>query len=129
MHSLCCVLLNIVAQEAIDLLEPLARDDSVDFVRQGALIALAMVLIQTNKAQEPRVRYSDLLLRTLFPRILLIVAHLLTQVETVRKMFEEKIADKHEETMCKFGAILASGIIDAGGPPLAFIDFYIYIYI
>jgi 26S proteasome regulatory subunit N2 len=30
-------------------------------------------------------------------------------------MFEEKITDKHEEVMCKFGAIIASGIIDAGG--------------
>jgi len=76
-------------KEALDLLEPLASDP-VDFVRQGALIALAMVLIQVSKAQEPR-------------------------VESIRKMFEEKITDKHEEVMCKFGAIIASGIIDAGG--------------
>eukprot|EP01103_Thecamoeba_quadrilineata_P009829 TRINITY_DN1999_c0_g6_i1.p1 TRINITY_DN1999_c0_g6~~TRINITY_DN1999_c0_g6_i1.p1 ORF type:complete len:976 (-),score=173.29 TRINITY_DN1999_c0_g6_i1:35-2962(-) len=76
-------------KEAIELLEPMTTD-SVDFVRQGALMALAMVLIQTSKAQEPK-------------------------VEQVRKLFEEKINDKHEETMSKFGAILASGIIDAGG--------------
>jgi len=76
-------------KEAIDLLEPLASDP-VDFVRQGSLIALAMILIQTSKAQESR-------------------------VEQIRKIFEEKIADKHEEIMCKFGAIYASGIIDAGG--------------
>lgn len=37
------------------------------------------------------------------------------KVESIRKLFEEKIQDTHEETMCKFGAILASGIIDAGG--------------
>jgi 26S proteasome regulatory subunit N2 len=74
---------------AVDLLEPLANDP-VDFVRQGALIALAMVLVQTSKAQEPR-------------------------VEKVRKLFAEKIGDKHEDIMAKFGACLASGIIDCGG--------------
>ena len=59
-------------------------------MRQGALISLAMILMQQSKAQNPK-------------------------VEFVRKTFEEKIQDQHEETMCKFGAILASGIIDAGG--------------
>jgi len=71
------------------LLEPLTADPT-DFVRQGALIALAMVLVQTSKAQEPR-------------------------VEKIRKLFADKIADKHEDAMCKFGACVASGIIDAGG--------------
>jgi len=74
---------------AVDLLEPLANDP-VDFVRQGALIALAMVLVQASKAQEPR-------------------------VEKVRKLFAEKTGDKHEDIMAKFGACLASGIIDCGG--------------
>jgi len=76
-------------KEASDLLEPLTTD-AVDFVRQGALIALAMVLIQKTKSQDAK-------------------------VEQIRKLFEEKITDKHEDIMCKFGAILASGIIDAGG--------------
>eukprot|EP01117_Protostelium_nocturnum_P011551 TRINITY_DN418_c0_g1_i1.p1 TRINITY_DN418_c0_g1~~TRINITY_DN418_c0_g1_i1.p1 ORF type:complete len:986 (-),score=320.55 TRINITY_DN418_c0_g1_i1:97-3054(-) len=76
-------------KEAVEILEPLASD-AVDFVRQGALVALAMILVQTNKQQEPG-------------------------VERVRKLLEEKIADKHEDAMCKFGAILASGIMDAGG--------------
>ena len=40
--------------EAIALLEPLTSD-VVDFVRQGALIAMAMVLVQTTDAREPRV--------------------------------------------------------------------------
>jgi len=62
----------------------------VDFVRQGAVIALAMVLIQTSKALEPK-------------------------VEQVRKLFEEKLTDRHEELMSKFGAIIASGLLDAGG--------------
>jgi len=70
-------------------LEPLSTD-SVDFVRQGAFIALAMVLVQTSRAQEPR-------------------------VEKMRKLFADKIADKHEDIMAKFGACIASGIIDCGG--------------
>jgi len=76
-------------KEAVALLEPLTSD-IVDFVRQGALIALSMVLLQQTKAREPK-------------------------VETIRKMYEDKLGDKHEETMCKFGAILSAGIIDAGG--------------
>lgn len=40
--------------EAISLLEPLTSD-VVDFVRQGALIAMAMVMIQTNEACDSRV--------------------------------------------------------------------------
>jgi len=76
-------------KEALEVLEPLSSD-VVDFVRQGALIGLSMVLIQTNKTQEPK-------------------------VEAVRKQFEDRVADKHEEILAKFGAILGAGIIDAGG--------------
>eukprot|EP00252_Welwitschia_mirabilis_P004379 TRINITY_DN1472_c0_g1_i2.p1 TRINITY_DN1472_c0_g1~~TRINITY_DN1472_c0_g1_i2.p1 ORF type:complete len:997 (-),score=255.91 TRINITY_DN1472_c0_g1_i2:188-3178(-) len=75
--------------EAISLLEPLTSD-VVDFVRQGALIAMAMVLIQANESQEPR-------------------------VGSFRRQLEKIILDKHEDTMSKMGAILASGILDAGG--------------
>lgn len=75
--------------EAISLLEPLTSD-VVDFVRQGALIAMAMVMIQTNESCDPR-------------------------VGTFRRQLEKIILDKHEDTMSKMGAILASGILDAGG--------------
>ncbi|XP_042487492.1 26S proteasome non-ATPase regulatory subunit 1 homolog A-like, partial [Macadamia integrifolia] len=75
--------------EAISLLEPLTSD-VVDFVRQGALIAMAMVMVQTNEASDPR-------------------------VGTFRRQLEKIILDKHEDTMSKMGAILASGILDAGG--------------
>eukprot|EP01018_Ginkgo_biloba_P031110 Gb_01242 [translate_table: standard] len=75
--------------EAISLLEPLTSD-VVDFVRQGALIAMAMVLIQTNEARESR-------------------------VGSFRRQLEKIILDKHEDTMSKMGAILASGILDGGG--------------
>ena len=40
--------------EAISLLEPLTSD-VVDFVRQGALIAMAMVMVQTSEACDSRV--------------------------------------------------------------------------
>lgn len=40
--------------EAISLLEPLTSD-VVDFVRQGALIAMAMVMVQINEASDSRV--------------------------------------------------------------------------
>eukprot|EP00271_Cylindrocystis_brebissonii_P005015 TRINITY_DN16971_c0_g1_i1.p1 TRINITY_DN16971_c0_g1~~TRINITY_DN16971_c0_g1_i1.p1 ORF type:complete len:1168 (-),score=279.75 TRINITY_DN16971_c0_g1_i1:370-3873(-) len=75
--------------DAVDVLEPLTSD-SVDFVRQGALIAMAMVLMQCTEEQEPR-------------------------VGAFRRNLDKLIADKHEDTVCKMGAILAYGILDAGG--------------
>ncbi|GER50067.1 26S proteasome non-ATPase regulatory subunit [Striga asiatica] len=75
--------------EAISLLEPLTSD-VVDFVRQGALIAMAMVMIQISETSDSR-------------------------VGTFRHQLEKIILDKHEDTMSKMGAILASGILDAGG--------------
>jgi len=75
--------------EAIDLLEPMTKDPS-DFVRQGALIALSMVMIQQNEVMNPT-------------------------VATVRKTLKKVVGDRHEEAMTKFGAAIALGIIDAGG--------------
>lgn len=54
--------------EAISLLEPLTSD-VVDFVRQGALIAMAMVMVQMNEASDSRVgsfRYTDYILNLVF---------------------------------------------------------------
>ncbi len=76
------------SKAALDLLESL-NDDLEDFVRQGAYIATAMVLIQHNKTKEPR-------------------------VEAFRKRIDEALWAKGD-TMAKFGAIIAAGIIDAGG--------------
>ncbi|KAI9782546.1 MAG: proteasome regulatory particle base subunit [Peltula sp. TS41687] len=75
--------------DAIDLLEPMLRDPT-DFVRQGALISLAMVLIEQTEVVYP-------------------------QVGTFRKTLQKIIGDKHEDAMAKFGCALALGIIDAGG--------------
>jgi len=76
-------------EEAVDLLEPMMKD-SVDFVRQGALISLAMILVQQNEAMNPK-------------------------VADIRKALGKIIGDRHEDAMCKFGCALALGIIDAGG--------------
>lgn len=62
----------------------------MDFVRQGALIAVAMILVQHNDVQTPKVK-------------------------VIRKLYESVISDKHEEPMVKFGAVLGQGVIDAGG--------------
>lgn len=75
--------------EAIDLLEPMMKD-SVDFVRQGAFVAVSMVMIQVNETQNPK-------------------------VASIRKQLQKAVSDRHEDAMAKFGAGLALGIIDAGG--------------
>jgi 26S proteasome regulatory subunit N2 len=75
------------SKEAYEMLMPLAKEDSVDMVRQGAMIALAMTYIQINDSR----------------------------AQELRKHLRERIEDKREPVMCKFGAIIASGILDAGG--------------
>lgn len=77
-------------REAIALLEPMVKFDPVNFVRQGALIASAMILIQHTDQTCPKVNFF-------------------------RQLYSEVITNKHEDVMAKFGAILAQGIIDAGG--------------
>lgn len=64
--------------------------DPVDYVRQGAYISLAMILIQQSEAACPK-------------------------SITIRELFAKVVADKHEDPMARFGASLAQGIIDAGG--------------
>ncbi len=77
------------SKEAMDVIAPLCQD-SADFVRQGALIAMAMVLMQSSESRTPEV----LAFRAKLPSI---------------------ISDKHQSSMAKMGAILATGILDAGG--------------
>nr|KAG5692302.1 hypothetical protein BaRGS_009512 [Batillaria attramentaria] len=75
--------------DAIALLEPMTNDP-VNYVRQGALIASALILIQHNEVSCPKLTHF-------------------------RQLYAKVISDKHEDVMAKFGAILAQGIIDAGG--------------
>lgn len=74
---------------ALEVIEPLTKD-SVDFVRQGALQASAMIMIQQNETAYPKVK-------------------------DFTKLYAETIKNKHEDALAKFGATLAQGIIDAGG--------------
>ncbi|BFY99327.1 hypothetical protein BsWGS_02367 [Bradybaena similaris] len=76
-------------KDAIGLLEPMTNDP-VNYVRQGALIASALILIQHNESTCPKVVHF-------------------------RQLYAKVIADKHEDVMAKFGSIIAQGIIDAGG--------------
>ncbi|XP_060078648.1 26S proteasome non-ATPase regulatory subunit 1-like [Ylistrum balloti] len=76
-------------KEAVGLLEPMTNDP-VNYVRQGALIALALVIIQQNEVT-------------------------CSKVNNFRALFTKIVADKHDDVMAKFGAILAKGIMDAGG--------------
>lgn len=80
---------GLANKDAIDLLTPMI-EDPIDFVRQGALIAMALVLQQASEARSPSVKkFRDNLIAI--------------------------ITDKHQSVMTKTGAILACGIIDAGG--------------
>merc|ERR1712025_665479 len=75
--------------EALGLIEPM-KNDPTNYVRQGALIASAMILVQQTEQTCPKVK-------------------------DFRALYQKVISDKHEDVMAKFGAILAQGIIDAGG--------------
>jgi 26S proteasome regulatory subunit N2 len=76
-------------EEAITLLEPMTKD-ATDFVRQGAMLALSLVLVQETEVRQPKVK-------------------------DIRGIFESVIKDKHEDVMAKFGAIISNSILDAGG--------------
>lgn len=73
-------------KEAVTLLEAMLNDNT-DFVRQGASIAMALVLLQQPESV----------------------------VEPFRKKLTKSISDKHEEVMARMGSIMAAGILDAGG--------------
>jgi len=77
------------SKEAIALVEPLMKDP-VNYVRQYALVASALITIQQTEVTCPKVK-------------------------SIRETYSKVISDKHEDSIAKFGAILAQGIIDGGG--------------
>ncbi|TRM60265.1 armadillo-type protein [Schizophyllum amplum] len=76
-------------QDAVEILEPMTKD-GVDFVRQGAFIALGMVLVQQSEASSP-------------------------SMASTRALYTKVVSDKHEDPMARFGAAIGQGFIDAGG--------------
>jgi len=76
-------------QDAVEILEPMTKD-SVDFVRQGALIATGMVLVEQSEVSS-------------------------ISLTTTRNRYQKIIGDKHEDPMARFGAAIGQGFIDAGG--------------
>lgn len=76
--------------EAVNLLEPMTTADPVDFVRQGACLALSMVLMQEAEGK-------------------------ISKVKTFREKLLSVARDKHQSVMYKMGAVLSQGLLDAGG--------------
>ena len=75
--------------EAVHILEPLLQDGQ-EFVKQGTLIALGLVLQSETAAHLP-------------------------QVTTFRERLVKIISEKKESVLSRMGAIFSLGIIDAGG--------------
>lgn len=69
------------SKEAIALIEPMTNDP-VNYVRQGALVASALILIQHTEITCPKVK-------------------------EFRALYAKVIGDKHDDVMAKYGAILA----------------------
>ncbi|KIY63518.1 26S proteasome regulatory complex, non-ATPase subcomplex, Rpn2/Psmd1 subunit [Cylindrobasidium torrendii FP15055 ss-10] len=76
-------------QDAVEILEPMTKD-SVDFVRQGAFVALGMILVEQSEAAAP-------------------------SLASTRALYSKVVSDKHEDPVARFGAAMGQGLIDAGG--------------
>ncbi|KAI8619564.1 armadillo-type protein [Chytriomyces sp. MP71] len=144
--------------EALELLDPLTKDN-VDFVRQGALMAMAMVLVQHNEVSGGGKSAVAVPAKPTAPVVAAKGGEKKDEekergfkvgetkddgkgkeaastpappatkddkkkeeeqestnwVEIVRKRFQSIIANKYEESMAIFGAVLGQGILDAGG--------------
>ncbi|CCK69520.1 proteasome regulatory particle base subunit RPN2 KNAG_0C04180 [Huiozyma naganishii CBS 8797] len=74
---------------AVSVLEPLTKDP-VDFVRQAAMISLALIMIQQTEKLNPK-------------------------VAQINENFLNVATNKHQEGLTKFGACVAQGIMNAGG--------------
>ena len=75
--------------EAMEIVKAML-EDKVSFVRQGALMSMALMLMQENEARCPAVK-------------------------ALREKINSVVEDKHQGVVAKFGATLAAGILDAGG--------------
>lgn len=80
--------------ESIALLEPMLSD-MTDFVRQGALLGTAMIYMQQSDTCSNGKGGK--------------------KIKAFRDKLASTLSDKHQTTLTKMGAILATGLIDAGG--------------
>lgn len=85
-----CPAMAASVPEAVALLEPLTTDVS-EFVRQGAHLGMGLVLQETSASQANG------------------------KAQKFREKIQKMVGDKHEDIMCRFGAVLAHGLIDMGG--------------
>ena len=76
--------------DSIAMLEPIL-DDMTDYVRQGALVGTALIYMQQSDSCNGR------------------------KIRTFREKLSNIISEKHQSTLTKMGAIMSTGIIDAGG--------------
>jgi 26S proteasome regulatory subunit N2 len=76
--------------DAVAMLEPIL-DDMTDYVRQGALVGTAMIYMQQSDSSNGR------------------------KIRSFREKLANIISEKHQSTLTKMGAIMSTGIIDAGG--------------
>lgn len=76
--------------ESVALLEPMLTD-MTDFVRQGALLGTSMIYMQQSDNCNHR------------------------KIKTFRDKLANLVGDKHQTTLTKMGAILSTGLLDAGG--------------
>lgn len=106
-------------REAIALLEPMVKFDPVNFVRQGALVSVCVLYDTKSPINRPDTsNFVKLAFHFQIASAMILIQHTdQTSPKTsfFRSLYHEVITNKHEDVMAKFGAILAQGIIDAGG--------------
>ena len=83
--------------ESIAMLEPML-DDMTDYVRQGALMGTALIYMQQSDASASPEKGAQR-----------------GKLRAFREKLSNTISEKHQSMLTKMGAILATGIIDAGG--------------
>ena len=82
------------SKQALDIVLPML-DDRVDFVVQGALMSLALMLMEQNDKAKS--------------------SPFSAQAKLLREKIMEMAGDKLVSVAAKWGAVLAAGILDAGG--------------
>jgi 26S proteasome regulatory subunit N2 len=81
--------------ESVALLEPMLKD-MTDFVRQGALLGTSFIYMQQSDQCNDK------------------------KIKSFREKIASIVSDKHQTTLTKMGAIMATGILDAGGRNCSF---------